>query len=68
MIKRRRFKQSETLEQRLGLHAIRLREEAKLFPLGVKRDQLLRLARQAEIGAHMSERLVPQAYSLRDER
>lgn len=55
MIKRRRFKQTEILEDRLGKEAIRLREEAKSLPAGMKREQLLRLARQAEIGAHMSD-------------
>lgn len=55
MIKRRRAKQTEVLEERLGNEAIRLREEAKLMPPGHKRDLLLRQARQAETGAHMSE-------------
>ena len=55
MIKRRRVKQTEVLEERLGNEAIRLREEAKLLPPGQKRDLLLRQARQAETGAHMSE-------------
>lgn len=52
---RRRFKQRDILEDRLGAEAIRLREEAKKLPRGVKREDLLRRARQAETGAHMSE-------------
>ena len=55
MWKRRRFKQTELLEERLGKEAIRLRGEAKVLPAGVERERLLKLARQAEVGAHMSE-------------
>jgi hypothetical protein len=32
-----------------------LREEAELLPRGLAREQLLRKARQAETGPHMSE-------------
>jgi hypothetical protein len=52
---RRRFKHSESLEQRLADEAQRLRKEAKGTPPGVERDRLLRRARQAETGSHMSE-------------
>ena len=55
MIKRRRVKQSLNLEERLGLEAIRLNEQARQLPLGAERDRLLRLARQANIAAQMSE-------------
>lgn len=55
MPKRRRFKQTEILEERLGLEAIRLREEARLLPPGARRETLLRRARQAETGAQMSQ-------------
>ena len=55
VMKRRRFKQTDLLEERLGKEAIRLRAEARLLPPGLQREQLLRLARQAETGAHMSE-------------
>jgi hypothetical protein len=54
-MKRRRFNQTELLEDRLGQQAIRLRAEAKLLPPGGEREKLLRQARQAETGAHMSE-------------
>jgi hypothetical protein len=54
-MKRRRFKRTETLEQRLAEEAIRLREEAKLLPPGAVREAMLRKARQAEAGSQMSE-------------
>jgi hypothetical protein len=62
---RRRFKQTQTLEERLSEEAKRLRdlseeakrlrEETKLLPPGAKRDELIRKARQADTGSHMSE-------------
>jgi hypothetical protein len=52
---RRRFKQTKSLEERLAEEAKRLREEAKLLPPGAEREALLRKARQAETGSHMSE-------------
>jgi len=55
MAERRRFKQTESLEERLAAEAKRLREEAKLLPRGPARQQVLRKARQAETGSHMSE-------------
>jgi hypothetical protein len=53
MIKRRRVKQTDILEDRLSLEAIRLREEAKGMNPGPAREAILRKARQT--GAHMSE-------------
>jgi len=55
MKQRRRFKQTTTLEARLAQEAERLREEAKKLPHGPEREILLRKARQAETGSHMSE-------------
>lgn len=55
MQKRRRFKQTSSLEERLAEQASRLREEAELLPHGPVRDEALRRARQAETGSHMSE-------------
>jgi len=52
---RRRFKQTDLLEDRLAEEAIRLRAEAKLLPPGAARDEMIRKARQAETGSHMSE-------------
>ncbi len=54
-MKRRRFKQTQSLEERLAKEAKRLRKEAKLLPPGAVRETLLRRARQAETGSHMSE-------------
>ena len=55
MTKRRRFKQTVVLEERLGQEAQRLREEAKRLPHGAEREILLRKARQAETGSHISD-------------
>lgn len=52
---RRRFKQTDTLEQRLADEAERLRRQAELLPPGALREQVLRKARQCETGSHMSE-------------
>jgi hypothetical protein len=52
---RRRFKQALSPEERLAEEAKRLREEAKSLPPGAEREALLRKARQAETGSHMSE-------------
>jgi hypothetical protein len=52
---RRRFKHNQSLEERLAKEAKRLREEAQLLKPGTPRDELIRKARQAEIGSHMSE-------------
>ena len=54
MAKRHRFKQTQPLEIRLADEAKRLRAEAKLLPPGAVRETLLRKARQAETGSHMS--------------
>jgi hypothetical protein len=53
----RRFKQLDPLDTRLSAEAERLREEARGTPPGVERDRLIRRARQAETGAHISESL-----------
>jgi hypothetical protein len=55
MQKRRRFEQSQSLEERLADEASRLREEAELLPPGQLRQEVLRRARQAETGSHISE-------------
>jgi hypothetical protein len=54
-MERRRVIQTETLEHRLAEEAKRLREEAKLLPPDALRDELIRKAREAETGSHMSE-------------
>ncbi|WFU18723.1 hypothetical protein QA643_10510 [Bradyrhizobium sp. CB3481] len=55
MQKRRRLKQIQSLEERLSETAKRLREEARLLPPGLLRQTLLRKARQAETGSHISQ-------------
>ena len=45
----------ESHETRLAEEAKRLREEAKLLPPGAQRDDLIRRARQAETGPHITE-------------
>jgi hypothetical protein len=50
-----RFKQIQSLEERLVEEAQRLKEEAKLLRPGPVREALLRKARQCETGSHMSE-------------
>ena len=52
---RRRDKQPQNPEERLAADAKRLREEARLLSPGPVRDEMLRRARQAETGSHMSE-------------
>jgi hypothetical protein len=52
---RRRFNQTQSLEERLAEEAKRLRTEAKLLPPGAARDEMIRRARQAETGSHISE-------------
>jgi hypothetical protein len=59
---RRRFKQTNSLEARLADEAKRLRDEAKLLPPCAERDELIRKARQAEIGSHMSEWLTSPGF------
>jgi hypothetical protein len=53
MQKRRRFKQTKSLKDRLLEEAQSLREQAKLLPFGAVRDATLKKARQAEAAANM---------------
>jgi len=53
-MQRRRFKQKEPLEERLAEEAKRLREEANGTPPGIERERMIRKARQAETGSHIS--------------
>jgi hypothetical protein len=54
-MQRRRFKQTTSLEARLAEEANRLPEEARTLPPGAEREEMLRKARQAETGSHMTE-------------
>jgi hypothetical protein len=53
-MQRRRFTQTESLESRLAEEAVKLRKEAKGIPPGIERERLMRRARQAETGSHIS--------------
>jgi hypothetical protein len=55
MVERRRFKQIQTLEYRLTMEAANLRKQAEGLPPGVRREELMRKARQAETASHMNE-------------
>ncbi|WP_342732023.1 hypothetical protein [Bradyrhizobium sp. B117] len=50
-----RFKPSDIHWEHLWENAMRLRKEAECKTPGIERERLLRLARQAEIGAEMSQ-------------
>ena len=51
----RRFKQSQSLEERLAEEADRLRKEAGAMPPGGEHDELIRRARRAETASQMNE-------------
>ncbi len=53
-MKRSRFKNHTTLEDRLAAEAKALRDEAAKLPPGFKRDNLLRKARQDDTAADMA--------------
>ena len=52
---RKAFRENEPLEERLAEEAKRLREEAKGIPPGIESERMIRKARQAETGSHISE-------------
>ena len=54
-MQRSRFKQIQSLEERLFQEAQRLKEEAKLIRPGPDQEALLRKARQCETASRMSE-------------
>ena len=54
-MQRRHFTQTDSLEVRLAYEATRLRNEARGTPNGAERERLMRRARQAETGSHISE-------------
>nr|WP_080664229.1 hypothetical protein [Bradyrhizobium elkanii] len=55
MFHRRRFITFEILEQRLAEEAARLRRQVQDTRSEIEREQLIRSARQAEIGSHIRE-------------
>ncbi|APO51953.1 hypothetical protein LUI11_30830 [Bradyrhizobium diazoefficiens] len=54
-MQRRHVKHTTSLEERLAEQAQRLHAEARSLPPGIERERTIRKARQAEIGAHISE-------------
>jgi hypothetical protein len=52
---RRRFKQVVSLKDRLIQQAENLRKQAEEMPAGVRRDELMKKARQAEMTAHLDD-------------
>jgi hypothetical protein len=52
---RNRVKHIASFEERLTGEANRLKEQAKKFQPGLRRDELLRKARQAETAIHINE-------------
>jgi hypothetical protein len=55
MSTRRRFKQVTSLKDRLIQEAENLRRQAQESPPGIRRDELLRKARQAETAARVDD-------------
>ena len=55
MYNRRRFKQTETLQDRLAAFATQTRQEASVLPPGTERDELMKKARQADVASHIDE-------------
>ena len=53
--RRRRFKQSLSLEERLSEDSKVLREKLDTSPPGAKREELLRRIRQNDVAVRMSE-------------
>lgn len=54
-MKRRRIKQTTSLEERLQRQAEQIRLRAESLPPGQERDALLKKARETDMGAHIGE-------------
>jgi hypothetical protein len=55
MIKRRRFKHTVSLNDRLSAFAGDARDQAALLPAGPERDALMKKARQADTASHLED-------------
>jgi hypothetical protein len=55
MQKRRRFKQTQSLEERLAQDTAQLREQAKALPPGRARELIMRKITQNEAAHHLCE-------------
>ena len=64
VIKRRRFKQTHSLEERLAQDTEQLLERAKVLPPGARRADVIRKIRQNEAAMQVCEMLrLPQIHS-----
>jgi hypothetical protein len=54
-MKRRRFKQTDSLQVRLAAFAQDARDEAAKLPPGIERDEMLRKASHADTAAHLDD-------------
>ena len=61
MQKRRRFKQTQSLEERLAQDTAQLREQAKALPPGQAREFIMRRITQNEAAGHLCKMLRPLA-------
>jgi hypothetical protein len=52
---RRRFKQTQSLQDRLHAFSDDVRAKAETLPPGTERDELLKKARQADTASHLNE-------------
>jgi len=55
MPQRKGFKQSQTLQYRLRMEAANLRKQAEGLPPGVRREELMRKASQAETASQVDQ-------------
>ena len=67
MQKRRRFKQTQSLEERLAQDTAQLREQAKLLPPGRAREHVIRRITQNEAAFHLCAVLRAPAMQLSEE-
>jgi hypothetical protein len=64
VIKRRRFKQTKSLDERLAQDTAQLREQANMLPPGPAREHVIRRIRQNEAASHVCELLRPPRLQL----
>ena len=55
MLKRRRFRQTKSLQDRLAAWAEEVRQQAAKLPPGPERDALLKKLRQADTASHLDD-------------
>ncbi|MBB4428932.1 hypothetical protein GGD66_007530 [Bradyrhizobium sp. CIR48] len=58
MLKRRRFKQQLTLQDRLSAWVKQVEEQASRLPPGPERDALFKKARQADVANHLHDWII----------